>query len=49
MMPLTEWVPWSGRRPQGRAVDEGRGLCVLPDFSDPVWVSDCLERVARKP
>jgi beta-phosphoglucomutase-like phosphatase (HAD superfamily) len=32
----------------GRLMEEGAS-CVLPDFSDPVWVSDCLERVARKP
>ena len=31
-----------------RLLEEG-ALCVLPDFSDPAWVSDCLERVARKP
>jgi beta-phosphoglucomutase-like phosphatase (HAD superfamily) len=32
----------------GRLVEEGAS-CVLPDFSDPVRVSECLERVAVKP
>src|SRR5262249_32624480 len=32
----------------GRLVEEGAS-CVLPDFSDPVLVSECMERVARKP
>jgi phosphoglycolate phosphatase-like HAD superfamily hydrolase len=32
----------------GRLVEEGAS-CVLPDFSDPVRVSECLERVALKP
>lgn len=32
----------------GRVVEEGAS-CVLPDFSDPVRVSECLERVALKP
>jgi phosphoglycolate phosphatase-like HAD superfamily hydrolase len=30
----------------GRLVEEG-APCVLPDFSDPVWVGECLEAVAR--
>jgi beta-phosphoglucomutase-like phosphatase (HAD superfamily) len=32
----------------GRLVEEGAS-CVLPDFSDPVRVVECLEAVARKP
>jgi phosphoglycolate phosphatase-like HAD superfamily hydrolase len=32
----------------GRLVEEGAS-CVLPDFSDPVRVCECLERVALKP
>jgi phosphoglycolate phosphatase-like HAD superfamily hydrolase len=31
-----------------RLVEEG-ALCVLPDFSDPLRVVECLEAVARKP
>jgi hypothetical protein len=31
-----------------RLVEEGAS-CVLPDFSDPVLVSECLEGVAMKP
>jgi phosphoglycolate phosphatase-like HAD superfamily hydrolase len=30
-----------------RLLEEGAS-CVLPDFSDPVWVTECLEAVARK-
>jgi phosphoglycolate phosphatase-like HAD superfamily hydrolase len=32
----------------GRLVEEGAS-CVLPDFSDPVLVSECLEGVALRP
>jgi phosphoglycolate phosphatase-like HAD superfamily hydrolase len=32
----------------GRLVEEGAS-CVLPDFSDPVRVGECLEAVARRP
>lgn len=32
----------------GRLVEEGAS-CVLPNFSDPVRVIECLEAVARKP
>jgi phosphoglycolate phosphatase-like HAD superfamily hydrolase len=32
----------------GRLAEEG-ALCVLPDFSDPVHVVECLDTVARKP
>jgi beta-phosphoglucomutase-like phosphatase (HAD superfamily) len=32
----------------GRLMEEGAS-CILPDFSDPVGVVECLEAVARKP
>jgi phosphoglycolate phosphatase-like HAD superfamily hydrolase len=31
-----------------RLLEEGAS-CVLPDFSDPVQVAECLEAVARRP